>query len=67
MKSLKVLLLLLATALLSVSMLYAKVEYSKKEGKPCAYCHSKGKDLNDVGKCYEKSKKLDGCKPSESK
>lgn len=69
MKLVKVLFLLCATVLLSISMLYAKAEYTKKEGKPCAYCHIKAgsKDLNDVGKCYEKAHKLDNCKPSESK
>jgi len=42
---------------------YGKPEYTKKEKKGCITCHTKAnsKDLNDVGKCYEKSKSLDGC------
>lgn len=69
MKPAKMLILLSATVLLSISMVYAKPEYTKKEGKACAYCHIKvgSKDLNDVEKCYEKAHKLDNCKPSDSK
>ena len=49
---------LIALAILSGSMISisnAKPEYSKKEGKKCAYCHvTAGKpDLNDTGKCYK--------------
>ena len=42
---------------------YGKQEYTKKEKKGCVYCHTKAnsKELNAVGKCYEKSKSLDGC------
>lgn len=68
MKALKMLVLFLATALLSISMLYAKAEYMKKEGKPCSYCHMKdNKTLNDVGTCYSKNHKLDDCKAAEAK
>jgi hypothetical protein len=40
--------------MLCTSVTYGKMEYSKKEGKPCTACHTKmgAKDLNDVGKCY---------------
>jgi hypothetical protein len=45
-----------------------KVEYTKTEKTPCVTCHvtAKSKELNDVGKCYEKSKDVAACK-SESK
>ena len=45
----------------------AKVEYTKKEGKSCVVCHIKNgaKELNDVGKCYEKNKTLKGCLPDD--
>lgn len=62
MKLVKMLILFAATVLLSISMLYAKPEYVKKEGKPCSYCHEKdNKTLNDVGKCYAKNHKLSDC------
>ena len=68
MKFAKTLVLIFAAVMLSISMMYAKAEYTKKEGKPCTTCHTKGKELNDVGKCYEKAKKLDGCiKPADKK
>jgi hypothetical protein len=68
MKFAKMLVLFFAAVMLSISMMYAKPEYTKKEGKPCTTCHTKGKELNDVGKCYEKAKKLDGCmKPADKK
>lgn len=43
---------------------FAKPEYTKKEGKNCTTCHTKAasKELNDVGKCYEKDKSLKDCK-----
>jgi hypothetical protein len=51
---------------------FGKQEYTKKEKKGCVYCHtkatpSKEKDLNDVGKCYEKAKSLENCKPAAKK
>jgi len=51
-----------------VSVSFGKAEYTKKEGKPCTYCHVKAgsKELNDVGKCYEKNKhSLEGCAAKE--
>lgn len=50
-------------ALFAATVLQGKTEYTKKEGKNCATCHVKAgsKDLNDVGKCYEKSKSLKDC------
>ena len=55
---------LVALAILSGSMISistAKPAYGKKEGKKCTYCHTTaGKpDLNDIGKCYQKSAPLD--------
>lgn len=46
------------------TLMQAKPEYTKKEGKGCVTCHTKArsKELNDVGKCYEKSKSLKDCK-----
>lgn len=67
MRRLKILFLLLSTVLFFIPWLQAKPDYSKKEGKACAYCHTQGKELNDVGKCYEKSKKLDDCATPEPK
>lgn len=50
-------------ALISTNVSYGKAEYAKKEKKGCTVCHTKMgvKELNDVGKCYGKSKSLDGC------
>lgn len=67
MKYLKILIFFIATALFSISLGYAKAEYTKKEGKACNYCHTKGKELNDIGKCYQKAKALDGCTAPETK
>jgi hypothetical protein len=49
---------------LSSPFSFGKTEYSKKEGKGCAFCHVAAgkKDLNDVGKCYvEHGHSLDVC------
>ncbi len=45
------------------TLLQGKTEYTKKEGKSCVTCHVKpgSKELNDVGKCYEKGKSLKEC------
>ena len=45
---------LAAGILLNVSTGSAKPEYTKKEGKACAFCHVKtgSKELNDAGKYY---------------
>jgi hypothetical protein len=48
----------------------SKVEYSKKEGKPCTFCHPPGKfkELTDAGKYYkEHNHSLDGYKAEEKK
>ncbi|MGO8733049.1 MAG: hypothetical protein ACLQVM_09670 [Terriglobia bacterium] len=55
MKTIRLLLLLTLAAFIAVSMGMSKVEYSKKEGKPCTFCHPPGKfkDLTDAGKYYK--------------
>ena len=42
---------------------FGKAEYTKKEKKACIACHTKSnsKELNDVGKCYDKAKSLANC------
>jgi hypothetical protein len=68
MKLVKMLILFFAVVMLSITLLYAKAEYGKKEAKPCSHCHLKdNKTLNDVGKCYAKSHKLADCKTPEAK
>jgi hypothetical protein len=49
--------ILLAGFLFCTTATYGKPEFAKKEGKTCVYCHTKAgsKDLNDVGKCYQKN------------
>ena len=50
------------------SVSFGKSEYTKKEGKACTYCHVKAasKELNDVGKCYQEKKSLQGCEPKKT-
>jgi hypothetical protein len=50
-------------AMISANVSYGKAEYTKKEKKGCAVCHvtATSKELNDVGKCYGKSKSMVGC------
>lgn len=67
MNRIRIAILLVAVTLFSVSLLSAKVEFAKKEGKPCNYCHTTGSERNDIGKCYEKTKKLADCKTPDSK
>lgn len=67
MNRIRIAILLMAVTLFSVSLLSARVEYAKKEGKPCNYCHTKGSERNDIGKCYEKTKNLADCKTPDSK
>lgn len=51
---------LIATLLASGSLVFANKEIQKKEKKPCTTCHTKGKELNDVGKFYKEKKTLEG-------
>jgi hypothetical protein len=53
-----------------VSIGMGKAEYSKKEGKPCTFCHPSGKfkELTDAGKYYkEHNHSLEGYKAEEKK
>lgn len=64
MKTAATALILIAGLIAGASLSMAKPEYSKKEGNAkCTVCHvAMGKkDLNDVGKCYGKSKDLKAC------
>ena len=49
------------------SLSHAKMEYTKKEKKPCATCHvsANSKELNDTGKFYKEKKTLEGAPKSE--
>ena len=55
MRIIRLLLLVTFAALIAVSMGISKAEYSKKEGKACAFCHPPGKfkELTDAGKYYK--------------
>ena len=69
----KLLRVALAVAVFTGSLLTlatAKLEYSKKEGKNCIFCHVKmgAKELNDAGKYYKEHKhSLEGYKAAEKK
>ena len=70
MKITRLLLLATLAALIAVSMGISKAEYSKKEGKACAFCHPPGKfkELTDAGKYYkEHNHSLEGYKAEEKK
>jgi len=70
MKIIRSLLLLTLVAFIAVSMGMSKAEYSKKEGKPCTFCHPAGKfkELTDAGKYYkEHDHSLKGYKAEEKK
>ena len=51
-----------ALAMSSLSS-FGNMKIAKKEKASCTTCHVKmgQKDLNDVGKCYEKKKDLKAC------
>jgi hypothetical protein len=54
--------ILLAGFLFSSTVSMAKMEYTKKEKKPCATCHvtATSKELNATGKHYQEKKTLEG-------
>ena len=54
---------------MTTTLSYGKAEYTKKEKKPCAFCHvtATSKDLNDAGKFYKEKKTLDGYKAKDKK
>jgi hypothetical protein len=51
-----------AVSLLFVPFAVGTPEFTKKENKPCVYCHTAvGKpDLNDAGKYYKMHRTLEG-------
>jgi hypothetical protein len=51
----------------ATSVSYAKPEYTKTEKAKCVVCHTKGKELNKVGECWQKSKNLKECEEKEKK
>ena len=64
------LMVFVAGLVVTTTLSYGKVEFSKKEKKPCIFCHTKaapkdGKDLNAVGKFYQKQKSLTDCAPAK--
>ena len=61
-KILRALVITGVVGLLFVPLSRGTTEYSKKENKQCAYCHTAvGKpDLNDAGKYYKDHHTLDG-------
>ena len=64
LKGLIVIAFVLAWLVAASSLTLGKPEYTKETKKACTYCHVKAgsKELNDVGKCYEKNKhSLEGC------
>jgi hypothetical protein len=75
MKALKLIVpaaILGAGFLICATTSYGTPAYAKKEGnKTCVTCHAQAgkKDLNDVGKCYQKNehKDLDKCAPPAPK
>jgi predicted nucleic acid-binding protein len=70
MKQLRVLLplgALVAGFLLSTGVSFATKEMSKKEKKPCTTCHTKGKELNNVGEYYKEKKSLEGAPAPQKK
>lgn len=70
MKVIRTLLLAALATFIAFAMGMSKVEYSKKEGKPCGFCHPPGKfkEFTDAGKYYkEHSHSLEGYKADEKK
>jgi hypothetical protein len=61
--------LLLALGLLvTASLALTKPDFTKREGKPCTFCHPAGKfkELTEAGKHYkEHNRSLEGYKASE--
>lgn len=54
--------LVIVSVLVLASIGLGKAEYSKKEGKPCTYCHPAGKfkELSEAGKYYQQHRTLEG-------
>lgn len=63
MKSIRLILpiaTLIAAFFATSGISFATKEMGTKEKKPCTTCHTKGKELNDVGKHYKEKKTLEG-------
>jgi len=70
MKIIRLFALVMLSGFVVVSIGMGKAEYSKKEGKPCTFCHPSGKfkELTDAGKYYkEHNHSLEGYKAEEKK
>lgn len=70
MKFIRSLILTIFALLVVVSLGMTKPEYTKKEGKPCTYCHPAGKykELTEAGKYYkEHNHSLEGYKEGVEK
>ena len=57
--------ILLLGFLAGTTATYGNVNYTKREKRPCVTCHTtvQGKELNSVGKCFQKKHSLAGCEP----
>jgi hypothetical protein len=67
MRFLGVFLALVVFSGFALTLVNAKPEYGKKEGKACTYCHPAGKfkEFTDAGKYYkEHNHSLEGYKPA---
>lgn len=62
MKILKLSALVLGLSFVMATWSGAKMEFAKKEGKACTFCHVKAgsKELNDAGKYYKEKGTLKG-------
>ena len=70
MKLIRTLFLSSLALLVVASLGLSKAEFSKREGKPCTFCHPAGKfkELTEAGKYYkEHNNSLEGYKASEEK
>jgi len=75
MRLLKVLIAISISCGFLLTLATAKMEYAKKEGKPCTFCHAKveskeamPKNLTDAGKYYkEHNHSLEGYKAPAKK
>jgi len=70
MKFIRTLFLSVLALIVVASLGISKAEYSKKESKPCTFCHPAGKfkELTDAGKYYkDHNHSLEGYQASEEK
>jgi hypothetical protein len=57
--------ILVGGLVLPTTVSFGKPEYTKKTGAACSVCHSRGKELNQVGQCYKEKKDLPACQTSK--